>query len=142
MQDRTGICRLLKHREKCVKRDKILCRRTKKTIYKVTVLANLLHCSDTWSIGPPDIKSSRQHKWLSYGIFVEISISCGYLDESWGQSPPLTKIAEEVPSPLHTRADYVGWEGFVRWNVIDCLSRSCLGSLGANSLQFAPQNLG
>jgi hypothetical protein len=60
--------------KKGIWRDNLLSRRTKVTMYKVNVLAILLDCSETSSIGPEHIKSSKQHKRPSYAVFVEISL--------------------------------------------------------------------
>jgi hypothetical protein len=71
--------------KKGIWRDNILSRRTKVTIYKVTVLAILVYRAETWSIGPLDI---RNLKTTQMAILPRI---CGV--KSWGvESTPYEDI--------------------------------------------------
>jgi hypothetical protein len=71
--------------------DKTHSRRTKLTIYKGTVLTILLHCAETWSIGPADVKK------LGTAHMPCLRRICG--DRSWGPDstplPPLMLKSED-----------------------------------------------
>jgi hypothetical protein len=73
-------------------KDKTISRRTKITIYKVTVLTILLYCSETWSIGPDDVKKLETAQTMC------LRRICG--DRSWGRnSTPYAVIRKNCQTP-------------------------------------------
>lgn len=83
-------------------KDKALSRRTKLTIYKVTVLKIYKHmnhrtwCSQTWSIGPDDVKK------LEATELVCLRRTCG--DWSWGRSQvPIGRFADASLEAVHQK---------------------------------------
>ena len=78
--------------KKGIWKDKLISRRTKLTIYKVTVLTILLYCSETWSIGPKDVKK------LETAQMTCLKRICG--DKSWGRdSTPYIVIRKNCQTP-------------------------------------------
>ena len=73
-------------------KDKLISRRTKLTIYKVTVLTILLYCCETWSIGPQDVKKLETAQMMC------LKRICG--DRSWGRdSTPYEVIRTKCQTP-------------------------------------------
>jgi hypothetical protein len=73
-------------------KDKLISRRTKLTIYKVTVLTILLYCSETWSVGPDDVKKLETAQMMC------LRRICG--DRSWGRdSTPYAVIRKKCQTP-------------------------------------------
>jgi hypothetical protein len=73
-------------------KDKTISRRTKLTIYKVTVLTILLYCSETWSIGPKEVKKLENAQMMC------LRRICG--DRSWGRdSTPYAVIRKKCQTP-------------------------------------------
>jgi hypothetical protein len=73
-------------------KDKTISRRTKITIYRVTVLTILLYCSETWSIGPDDVKKLETAQMMC------LRRICG--DRSWGRdSTPYAVIRNKCQTP-------------------------------------------
>jgi hypothetical protein len=123
---------------KGIRQDNILSRRTTVTIYKVTILAILLNCSELWSIGPLDIKKLET---TQMAILRHI---CG--DKSWGvESTPYGDVRRkcQVPSiqQLITYHRLRWLEKVCRMYHDTVPIKTLFGKLGDKSLKVAPKNL-
>jgi hypothetical protein len=73
-------------------KDKTISRRVKLTIYKVTALSILLYCSETWPIGPDEVKKLETVQMMC------LRRICG--DRSWGRdSTPYAVIRKKCQTP-------------------------------------------
>ncbi len=119
-------------------KDKTISRRTKLTIYKVTVLTIMLYCSETWSIWPKDVKKLETAQMMC------LRRICG--DRSWGRTS--THLQSSIKGAKHrqyrTSLSIIGPDGWGKWvgcKKKDYLSGCFLGDLRDNSLGAVHQRL-